>query len=107
VAWGVVFFSFVSAAESQTYRLANEYVSLAGEGGSFSKLRIDPYGKGEYGPNLIRDWRIGAPTEHPLSLRLEENKNELIFHELGVNIPVEVKQETIGYPLEIEEGKTV
>lgn len=98
-------FSSAIAESSAEYQLKNSYLSLAGSGGTFQFLRIDPAGGGNYGPNLMRELLIGVPAAGDRTYTLETGPDQLVLRGLTIFQPQILEYDANGYPRQISGGE--
>lgn len=96
--------------DAADYTIDNGHISFHGSGGVIRDLRVDPAGKGDYGPVLARAVYVGEQPDDPANARLPFNLTEGRLTLTNVRVysnPREVGVDQWDTPVRLEKGHTL
>lgn len=96
------------SANAGDYSLSNGYISVKGSGGVLRELRVDPAGKGDYGPVIIRQIYAGDATEDAANAQFEATESSVTAKNVRIySNPREVGLNEWDTPVRLEKGETL
>jgi len=96
------------AVRADEYTIDNGYISLHGSGGAIRDLRVDPSGKGAYGPIILREAYVGDRAEDSSNVPFEIADNTVTLKNVRIYCnPREVGLNEWDTPVRLEKGQTL
>lgn len=101
----VVLIALVGGANADDYSLGNGYISLKGSAGVIRELRVDPAGKGDYGPVLAREIYAGDMPQDAANAPFTLGDNSVTLKNTRIHSnPREVGLNEWDTPVRLEKG---
>ena len=97
----------IAVAAHADYQLSNGYFSLHGQDGWFDQLRLDHAGKGKFGDNLIQSLSMGVLPGNSLNLKVEQNEDSIVLHDLIVRSPITKEYSYNTHPINLPKDSTL